>query len=308
MAISSNFLIAISLGIISSSMIHLAKSMERHGIEVLDKVKAKLTKTEDTVQEGGKKSTIYIVGLILNQTPPLWAFLVGLTGAPMSYYTSVYGLGMIVSLIYSSKVLKEKILPIEKIGAGILISGTLLLGIDGVLRPTLSYAEVNVTLAFIIIGIVCAIGLTGMAISLKSKSKLAIGITFGLLAGCLGSLDPVLKGIGQNLGGSGGIPSGTAGWLIFLLSFLMGAGAFLTTQWAFAHKVDSIVIIPAINSTYVALPIIIQAFILPNFDITWLTVLGIAVTICGIFLMTYFKGKVQQPQQAEQSEQQAIAE
>lgn len=293
MAASNSFYIAIGLGIVSHSLIHLAKSMQRHGIEVFDKIRAKIQNTEDTVQDGGKKSAIYTVGFILNQTPPLWAFLVGLTGAPMSYYTSVYGVGLIVSLIYSAKILKEKIQPIEYAGAAVLISGILLLGIDGVIRPPLSYADVILERAFLMIGIIAIIGISGMTIALNSKSKLLIGILFGLFSGSIGCLDPVFKSIGQNYGGSGGLPSGPVGWIVFIFSFGLGFISFTINQWAFARKADSIVVIPCINTTYVIIPILLQAFALPGFDITWLTILGLIVTIVGIYLMTFFKKQEQ---------------
>ncbi len=289
---SNSFLIAISLGLVSHSLIHLAKSMQRHGIEVFDKIRAKIKNTEDNVEEGGKKSIIYTIGFILNQTPPLWAFLVGLTGAPMSYYTSVYGVGLIVSLIYSAKILKEKIQKIEYIGAFVLISGIIMLGIDGVMRPPLSYADIILERAFLMIGVIAIIGITSMIMALKTKSPLVIGIVFGLFSGCIGCLDPVFKGIGQNYGGSGGLPSGPIGWTVFIFSFGLGFVSFMINQWAFARKADSIVVIPCINTTYVMIPILLQAFALPGFNITVLTIIGLIVTISGIFMMTFFKKRI----------------
>ncbi|MGV9174199.1 MAG: hypothetical protein ACOC35_16750 [Promethearchaeia archaeon] len=281
--------VAILLGILSHSLLQLAQCMERHGIEIYKKIFARLKKKEYEIEGGMKKPTIYLVGVALNQTPPLWAFLVGLTGAPMSYYTSVFGIGLIVTVLYSSRILNEKLQTIEYYGAAVIAIGTLLLGIDAIFRPNMSMAEVNTVSAFLFIGVIIIFGSIGMAFSVIRDSKLAIGIIFGLFSGSIGSMDPVFKGIGQNYEFSGGIPISPVGWIIFILSFGLGALAFFITQWGFSKKADASTVIPCYASAYVATPLLIQVFALPGFDLNLLVLVGLAITVIGIIMVTAFR-------------------
>ncbi len=277
---------AMMWGLLSTSLLNLANAMQRHGIDIFDQIRTKLNISEEEAETDLKKPTIYIVGVLLNQTPPIWAILANATGAPPSYYTSTFGLGLVILLLYSTKILKEEIRPLEYVGAAILILGTLILGYDGIIRPELDMSLINITTAFIFIGVFSIAGIIGMVIGLKENDPKLIGILFGLFAGGLGCLDPVLKGIGQNYQEAGGLPVDFIGWVIFLLSFLLGFLAFILTQWGFARKADASSLIPAFNSTFVVVPIIIQILALPGFDLHWITIGGLVVTVLGITIMT----------------------
>jgi drug/metabolite transporter (DMT)-like permease len=289
MAFDGNAIVAMGFGICSTVMIHLGKAMERHGIEVFDQIGAKLGKTKnEKVEKGLKKPTIYIIGAILNNIAFLWA-IVGNLFAPPSYMTSMFGLGLIALLIYASRILHEKIQRIEYIGAVVLIIGTLILGMDGMIRPNMDMSQVNVPIALIFIGVFIIIGFIGIGFVVKQKSTTILGIVFGLVAGGCGGFDPVMKGIGQNFGTGSGYPTSWIGWLVFALSFLMGFFSFTITQWGFIRKANASTLVPCFNSNYVVLPVLIQTLTLPGFTIEPLTIIGLLITISGIVLMTAFK-------------------
>ena len=90
MALQVNILLGILFGIINTLILHLAKAMERHGIETFSKDK--------TLKEKGKKPTIYVIGFILNNTVFVWQ-IIGINFASATVFSSVFGLGLILLMI-----------------------------------------------------------------------------------------------------------------------------------------------------------------------------------------------------------------
>ena len=281
-----------SVGILSTVLIHISKAMERHGIEIFDQIRAKRSggsKNEPHTEENVKKPKIYVAGVLLNFTAPIWAILAGRYAAP-SYFTSMYGLGLIALMFYSSNILHEPIEKIEYIGAGILILGTLVLGIENIFRPELDMSAIDLSQIWLILGLLILIGGICVVFAYKNGKPMVVGLIFGLFAGATGGLDPVLKGIAQNLGGTAGFtPSTPSGWWIFFVSFCLAATAFSFTQWGFAKDARASTLVPAYNSLYVVLPIIVMSIALPGFEITGYTILGMALVVTGIVLMQAFK-------------------
>ena len=76
--------LALLFGLIYTLNIHLAQSMEKHGIEIFSRKKK--------MSEKGKKPLIYIVGLVINNTVFLYQ-MIGALFAEASVFTSVYGVG-----------------------------------------------------------------------------------------------------------------------------------------------------------------------------------------------------------------------
>nr|MDO8115041.1 hypothetical protein [Candidatus Sigynarchaeota archaeon] len=272
--------VAILFGIINTVLIHIAKSMERQGIEIFDQLRAAMKKEriEGPTKEKLKKPTIYIVGLVLNNLSSLWALLAGLFGPP-SMYTSMFGIGLIALLIYSRKVLKEETHRIEICGAISIIAGTLIIGLESINRPFMNMASVSILNAFLAVFIFFIAGAVVIVFSLKWHKSI-IGFAFGLVAGGCGGLDPFFKGL---------LSAEAQGLVALAFSFVLGTIAFLITQWGFARKARANVLVPAYNSTYVVLPVIFQVLLLPGFELYPTTVAGLALVIAGIVLMKAFK-------------------
>lgn len=291
-------IIAMLFGVLNTIILHIAKAMERHGIEVFDQIRAKL-KNEGTAEqvEGTKKPTIYLIGLILNQTPFLWAMLSNMfSSGNASYYTSMFGLGLIALMFYSTKILHEKIQKIEYVGAAILIIGTLIIGVENINRPE-PVMEMNLTGTWVAIIIFLIVGILGIIIAHKKNNPMLVGIVFGAVAGGCGAMDPFFKAIGQSWGveGSGFLPDFTNAFavIIFLVSFGVGSVAFWVTQWGFAKKSDASVLVPCYNSVYIVWPIILYLVAYPGeYLIFPTTILGLLLTITGIVLMQAFRKPV----------------
>ncbi|MBD3351973.1 MAG: hypothetical protein GF364_10855 [Candidatus Lokiarchaeota archaeon] len=290
-------IVAMLFGIINSVIINLAKAMQRHGIETFDQIRAKVKKEGDfEAVKGTKKPTIYIIGFALNQTPMLWAMLSNMfSEGNSSYYTSMFGIGLIVLMLYSAKILKEEIKKIEYIGSFILILGTIILGWENSQRPEFK-GDPNLVALLVLIVIMVGLGVTGVFITHKLNKPLYVGIVFGLFVGYIGALDPILKGIGQSyqVEDTGFLPdfSNPIATILFLASFIFATTAFLTSQWGFAKKADASVLVPCISCMQVAFPILLYTVTYrTEYQVTWITMLGLAITIIGIVLMQIFKEK-----------------
>jgi len=294
---SSPYLI-ILLGIVSTSQTHLAKALERQGIEVWDLVKGWLRRVfrrptagrpADAPRAGGSRAPlIYLVGLILNHTTFIYHLMVAPLGGTTALYTSMYGMGMVVLLLYSLGIMKESISHPELAGALAITAGTIVVGVEGVFRPPLSMSTMDmsstVALTLALLGGCVLLILTG----LRSGSPNVIGLTFGLCAGICGVLDPFLKGAGQTAGGGRFTPQTAAGWGVLAFSFIAGEAAVLITQWGFYRRARANILVPAFNCSYIAIPIGMQALLLPGFEFYWTTALGMGLIILGYGLMRYF--------------------
>ncbi|MFX0090640.1 MAG: hypothetical protein ACFFBD_02665 [Candidatus Hodarchaeota archaeon] len=285
-------LLAMLFGIISTTQLHLAKSMERQGIETFEQIKAKLKlkgAENENIESNLKKPIIYSIGLIMNNTIFIWQML-GTSFGLASHYTSMFGLGLVALMIYSSKILKERITRTEYIGAAVLIFGTLILGLENINQQNIDRTTLNTTSAVLFFIIFIIVGIITTRIALRKNIPLITGILFGFFAGGCGCLDPVFKEVGLTFGGgSGPLPIHLIGWIIYLSSFVIGFLGFAFTQWGFARKAKASVLVPAYNSIYVTLPIILQIFTFPGYSPSGVTILGILVTITGIILMQVYK-------------------
>ncbi len=270
------------LGLLSTIQTHLAKALERQGIEIFEQIKAKLQKNCEPVEGGPKKPVIYTIGLILNNTLFIWSTLAQPHGPP-ALFTSMFGMGLVFLMAYAAFVLKEKISRRELFGAAAIVSGTLFVGIENIFRPEADRFTMDLPGMLIALGIWLTLSLVLVFTSYRTSNLRLIAFTIGSLAGGLGSLDPFFKGIGQNYGGQSGLlPSNAVGTVFFVSSFFIGFLAFVVTQFGFARKVRASLLVPAYNAAFIGLPIVWQAILLPGFHITWMTGTGILFILAGV--------------------------
>ena len=269
-------------GLVNTCLLHLAKAMERHGIETFSRNKS--------FKEKGKKPLIYVVGLILNFFSFVWQFL-GLLYSSAAIFSSVFGIGLIVVMLYSYFILKEEIKKPELIGAALIITGTSIIGFSYLTQEQESITVFN-HLNFLIL-LICIAILFTVLITFSWKTKVGTAIIFGLVAGSLGGLDNVLKRFGfAQLGFLDaflGVFSFDIISIIFLLSFLVGFLAFFFTQIGFAKGADASKLVPMYNSCYILLPILFELVIVVGAYISIYQIIAIPIIIFGIFLMNIFK-------------------
>ncbi len=282
------YLVAIIMGLVNTLMMNLAKGMQRHGIVIFDRKNKENVDSAQSGENKAKKPAIYIIGVIINQLPFVWIMISNIF-APYTYFTSMYGVGLVLLLWYSYKYLKESITKRKIIGAVILIIGTIILGVDGIIRPELEMSDINIVSSSIFIGVLIILAIIFVPLSIKTKKPFVIGIVFGIIGGSFQSLDAVIKGIGQSFGAetTGFFPSTPVGWIIFLISFLSGTFSFLLSQIGFSKKTDASVQVPVANSSFIVIPILIQTISLPGYNVTVLMVIGVVTVVAGILLMQF---------------------
>ena len=286
----TNIPLVILLGILSTIQTHLAKALERQGIEVFDQIKARVQKSEGMVVTGGlKKPLIYTAGLILNNTLFIWSTLAQPYGPP-ALFSSMFGIGLVFLMVYAALVLKERITLVELGGAVAIVTGTLFIGIDNISRAAMDRFTMDLSTLLVALGIWLLLSLLFVFASLRTSNLALIALAFGLLAGGLGSLDPFFKGVGQNYGGRSGLfPSNVTGTIFFVLSFGIGFLAFVVTQVGFARKVRASLLVPAYNAAFIGLPVLWQVLLLPAYRLSWLTGIGLLLVISGVLGMQSFK-------------------
>lgn len=288
--VSGGPLLVMLLGIASTTQTHLAKALERQGIETWDLVRARLQRTGEEIEGSARKPVIYAVGLVLNHTTFVYHLLVAPLGGTTALYTSMYGMGLIALLLWSSLVLREKLGRLQLAGAVAILLGTLTIGLEGISRPMLDMSRMDlvhtVTAAALLLGACLSLIIAG----LRSGRPDPLGLAFGLSAGAAGALDPFLKVAGQTAGGGGPFTPGTVGgWAVLAASFLVGEAAVLITQWGFYRRARANMLVPAYNCSYVAVPVALQALLLPGYAVYPVTVLGLGLIGAGFVCLRGFR-------------------
>jgi drug/metabolite transporter (DMT)-like permease len=282
---ADNVPLAILIGLISTTQLHLAKALERQGIEVFDQLRARIKQTGNYVEGDVKKPIIYTFGVVLNNTIFIYA-IIAQRYAPPAIYTSMFGVGLIFLMLYAWKVLGERITLRHALGSVAIIIGTLVLGVENILHQDVDRFDMSLTPTFILVAAFLTLGALAMISTARTHRSHLIASVFGIFCGGYGSLDPFLKGIAQNIQGQPEwIPGSWQGWAVFLPSFMIGFLSFALTQVAFAKKAPASVFVTFYNASYILLPVVLQVILLPTYKLYWSTCIGIASIILGIALM-----------------------
>lgn len=291
------------LGVAASSLFHISKGMQRHGIEAVFSLSPRRRKEQvaNGRSPSAGKTALYWFGFVLNNSLGLFSILAN-RYAPSSYFTSMFGLGLVALMLYSGFILKEPIRPPQYLGAVVLTVGTLILGLDGILRPPLTMAGVDLAAGGAVLAGSFAAGGFLIRLARGDGGRKRPGLVYGLLIGLSAGIDPVLKGIGQNLGGVRGFfPRLPLGWVFFLASFFFATFSFVACQWAFSRGVRASALIPSQNFAYITYPLLFQVLALPRFAMTSGTGLGLSVTTLGMVIMQLPDGRLKRNKAAVKS-------
>ena len=276
-------ILAIIFGLLGTIILHISKAMQRQGIEIFDQIRSKIKHQSSETQADSKKPTIYIIGLILNNSIGIFNGLGTMFGPP-SLVTGMFGFGLIALMLYSSKILREKVTTKKYLASLLIVIGTGLIGIDGIVREEISVVDIDYTglIAFTIMIYIIAAPLLYFTL----KTKKLTGLSFGLMSGAFGGMSPFFFGVAQKYGGGEGfLPINFVGWLYLGVALLLGSSAFLTTQWGFARRADASLLVPSYNTTYIILPVLAIGLLLPNYGFSSLVILGIAIMVPGLYMM-----------------------
>ncbi len=282
-----NHLIAMIFGILGSIQLHIAKALQSQGVKTLELLRIGNGNDAEKLKYDGKihKSKHYIAGLILSNTGFIWIILAN-RFAPSSYFTSMFGIGLIFLILYADKIMGEHVPSGVYIGSIILLIGTLLIGYDGTMHDHITMTSIDNRIILITAGIFIFAS-TIFIIFIPKKEKGLITIAGGFLAGGLSCFDPIFKGLGQHKGEIAGfLPTDNIGWIFFISSLIFTTYSFILTQWSFSHKARISLFVPVFNSVYIILPLIMFRFALPGYKFSQLTVWGLITIIAAMFYLT----------------------
>jgi len=278
-------LLLLLLGAAVSTQNHLAKALERQGIDALRQLGARLG-GKKAPAGGGRKPLIYTLGLLLNHTTFLYHLLVSPLGGNTALYTSMYGVGLVALLAYARWVIGEESSRQETAGALLVLAGTLLVGLEGLSRPAQPMSGILFQeMAPVLVVLLAAVGAL-VYFGVSQSDLTLVSLVFGLGAGICGSLDPFLKSVGQAAGGAGKFIPGTGeGWLLLAFSFLIGEAAVVLTQWGYLRGARANLLVPALNCSYIATPVLLQLLLLPGYTLSAGSGAGLALIGAGILLL-----------------------
>ena len=189
-------------------------------------------------------------------------------------------------MIFSELVLHEKHSAMQHAGAAVIAFGTFLIGLGSSTADVPGMNMVRTEKLLLFVTLFYPLLFLAIGMSLKFKLKKAIAPLFGVLTGCSGALDPILKGIGQSAGTEINlIPHTSAGWLFFIGSFVFGSMAFFFTQIGFYKKARASTLVTFHNISLIILPIVLLNISLPGFSLTRMQSAGLFMVVGGIILM-----------------------
>ncbi len=202
---------------------------------------------------------------------------------PAAIYNSVYGIGLVVLLIYAYYVLNESITRRELLGAVLIIIGTVAVGMVGIFytteEPVILYPNFFTSL-YILLPIATLLIIVGY------KYKKLTLLLFAPMGGMLSAMGTDFLYIG-NLDG-GFAPNPSIMIPIYVVGLLLGTVSFLLSQVAFYRGADASKYVPFYNALFIMTPFIYELFI---FQITPTDLTGFLIKlpfICIILLGIYF--------------------
>ncbi|TVR51187.1 MAG: hypothetical protein EA426_20175 [Spirochaetaceae bacterium] len=270
----TGIMIAMAVGFVGTSVIHLSKGIMKHGVSLLRGAGAKRSSS----------SAIYAVGVAMNFTNPLWVVIAN-RFAPTVYYTSMYGLGLVSLLIFSRLALNERTTQRRLVGALLVVAGTLVVGAGRIVAPVAGMHLANRNTVLIIAG-AWAIAAPLVAIVSKRTAVSVQELLFGVFGGGLAALEAVMKGVAQaGAEGSTFLPQTPINWWIFIVSFLGAAGAFGMIQWSYFRHCRVSMMATAYNVAYVTVPLVVVAIAIPGETIGLIPLAGLGLLAVGAVVM-----------------------
>jgi uncharacterized membrane protein len=280
--VSTNWKLAfgIIIGLISYLLLYIGKGIQKYAIEGFKEVKNE--KKEDKRKKTGKaakNSGIWIFGTILTaaflfiQWIPLTYF-----DTPINLIAPLEGFGLIVLLVFSYFVLKEKVTRIEIFGAVLVIVGIIFINVVASSPTALLREDVNFTSFWIFFGIIFGLETLGILIAtLILNNKRWSGMLIALLAGTCMAWQTLSKRISDIKG---------LGWIFVFVVFALATATLGFTQWAFT-KIQANLVVPIFTSTSIILTAILGNFVI-NEIIKLIQIVGMGIIVIGIVLISAF--------------------
>lgn len=279
--------IALTIGLIGSTVIHLSQGMLKLAIE-----------RRHSGDRTARNRYLYGLGILLNFSAPLWVVLANRFG-PTVLYTSMYASGLLGLIVFSNRKLHRPFRLMELFGTFFLILGSVVL-VLGFGRAGL--AGMETARPGWLLGALVLLGLLVWPLVRLSERirRLPAGLVIGGSGGAFLALDSLLKGVAQaDAGVSGFLPSTGPGRALFLVSFAGAAAALGMTQWAHAKRQPPTPTIAAYDAGYVTLPVLL----LPvaqgrSAQPDALCLAGLFVVVTGLYCIGKANGEATSPDPA----------
>ena len=262
----NGIIIGFLIGIIAYTLLYLGKGVQKYSIEGLKKEKSL------------KNSMIWTFGTVLT-TFYMFIQWIALLYAPINIIAPLDAFGLIILIIFSYYILKERIIKIEIAGIILILLGTIMITLFNNNPSDIQLNDFSPQAFTIIFSVIVSIELVAFSIA-KLRYKKYLGLNLSILAGTFMAFQTVTKRITA-------IPDATITFIFTFITFTMAALTLIFTQYAFT-KTKANLAVPFFTSTNILIAIF-TGIIALNEQINYLQIVGIILIIGGNVCLTAFK-------------------
>lgn len=269
MLIDINIIIGLFIGTLGYCLLYLGKGIQKYAIEGF--------KGEKQFEIKSKHSGIWIFGTILTSSNVFiqWAALLF---APINVIAPLEGLGLIILIIFSYYVLKEKIVKVQLIGIALIITGTILIPLFNPNTGSITIIDFDIPL-FIILSLIILSSEVILILVSKSNQFKAAGLILGITAGTFMAFQTTSKRITA-------IPESTIILIFTIITFIYSILTLVMSQYAFT-KAKANIVVPCFTSASIIIAILL-GFVSLNEQLEFVQIIGIALIVAGVILLTRF--------------------
>lgn len=270
--VTSNLILAISIGILASLSMNIGKGIQKWKVAVLKH------KMQALNPEHRTSLFIWMIGSVMTLVAgPLFSIALNYADQP-SMVTSLGGIGLIGVVIFSKVVLKEHITKTKAAGAGLIVIGTTLVTYfatksDNLITFT-SDSLIKLAIGFLVFLIILKL------ISLKYPS--VYGKALALMAGSFLGLGMIIADVATVSSGGDMLAQFKEGYVY--IAMVLGLSAFTFTQFALMRE-DGSIVIPMIHSMVIIASIVSEYFLYDQI-VNAIQFAGVVIIIKGVFLLT----------------------
>lgn len=276
--IEVNLLIAVLLSLGYAIVLNISKGIQKYGIDGLSIDTLKQWKQRPELK---KKFFTWVIGSAGTTGASLLLIIAQPFVPNSSFPVAFSGVGLMCLVIFSYFILNEQIKLPEIIGVFVVLTATLIFGLNAGNRPSTQVDYMRFALLGIpplVIFLLCGLW------SIKNNHR-GHAIIWGALAGLCAGL-AVSFAQTAAISGNRDLLAMIYGPEIYI-ALLLGGGAFWFTQYGFKHGMATIVI-TLYNTLLIAVPVCVDIFVLkqdlPFIQLAMLFCIGI-----GVILLTAFR-------------------
>lgn len=254
------------IGIIAYTLLYLGKGIQKYSIEGLKEEKSL------------KNTMIWTFGTVLT-TSYMFIQWIALLFAPINIIAPLDAFGLIILIVFSYYILKERIIKIEIVGILLISLGTIMLTLFNNNPSDIQLNDFSPQAFTIIFSLIVSVELVTFSIAILRYEKY-LGLNLSILAGTFMAFQTVTKRITA-------IPDTSIKLIFTFITFAMAALTLIFSQYAFT-KAKASLAVPFFTSTNILIAIF-TGIIALNELINYLQIVGIILITGGNVCITAFK-------------------